>query len=172
MTASPLSHAVSVFNEIKARIASDYGLANDDQALIDTVAGETNIDSLCCTMIREALASQAQADGMADHIKAMKARESRLHNRHDRLRGIVAWAMQETGQSKIQAPDFTISIRAGKPGLSIDEMDPANLPDEFATVTVTTTPNRAAIRAALEENRLLDFARLGNPQPVLTVRTK
>lgn len=169
---SPLSYSVQVFNTLKDHIGSQYNLDGDDQVLIDTVSGETNFDGLAAALIRESIICGEMATGIKKLVEAMKTRQARLLAKQDRLRATVSWAMQETGQKKITAPDFTISIRAGKPGLNIDEMDPSALPDEFATVTVVTTPNKAAIRDALEAGRVLQFARLGNASPVLSVHTK
>ena len=77
--------------------------------------------------------------------------------------------MTEVGLSKLEQPDFTASARAGIPSLVVtaEEMIPPNywLPQPPKL-------DRQTLLAELKRGHLIPGAQLGNPKPVLTVRTK
>ena len=77
--------------------------------------------------------------------------------------------MTEVGLNKLEQPDFTASARAGIPSLVVtaEEMIPPNywLPQPPKL-------DRQALLAELKRGDRIPGAQLGNPKPVLTVRTK
>jgi hypothetical protein len=82
------------------------------------------------------------------------------------MRKQVTWGMSELGLKRIEAPDFTASLSAGKPKVKV--LNEALLPEHLCRIT--RTPNLTAIREFLEAGPLtLDGAVLSNPAPVLRI---
>lgn len=165
-----VSRAVALHKEISDRIATTFHLAEDDPFLIDTVQGESDLEAALAKVIREAKHIEAMAAGIDDILDAAKARQARMRETVERLRGIVAWAMDDTGLKKITAPDMTLSVRPGKPKLLID--DETQLPPALTKIETKTKPDRDAITAAFAEGQVVPGCRMANGSTVLTVRTR
>ena len=161
---------LQIFTQIKERLAAAYELDTDDEAVIDTAAGECSIEETIAHIIRESRVAEAQARGLATLIDEMKARALRLKAKHDKLREIAAAAMQESGLRKSTAPDFTFSLGYRKAPV-VTTRDP-DMNDAHIRTKVTYSWDKDAIRSDLEAGGTLDFAYIGNQEPVLTVRGK
>ena len=165
-----VSRAVALHKEISDRIATAFSLAEDDPFLIDTVQGESDLEAALAKVIREAKQIEAMAGGIDDILDAAKARQTRMRETVERLRSIVAWAMDDTGLKKITAPDMTLSVRPGRQKLVID--DESLLPPALTKVETKTKPDRDAIAAALDLGQTVLGARFANGSTVLTVRVR
>lgn len=162
--------AVALHKEISERIASAFHLAEDDPFLIDTVQGESDLEAALAKVMREAKQIEAMAAGIDDILDTAKARQTRMRDTVERLRGIVAWAMDDIGLKKIIAPDMTLSVRPGKAKLVID--DEPRLPPELTKVEMKVKPDRDAIVAAFDAGQPVPGCRMANGSTVLTVRTR
>ena len=106
---------VAIFNETRDRIALAFDLDKDDQAVIDTASGETNLEELPAAALREARMAGEMAEGAKRIIDATRARQERLKLKAESLRKAVSWALAEAGLQKITAPDLTASLGHGRP---------------------------------------------------------
>jgi hypothetical protein len=161
---------IQVFNEVRRRIAEDADLSIDDEAVVDTSSGETALEDLLAHLIREALTDEAMAKACRERAGDMLDRSARLCARADKRRAVVKQAMGDAGMKRLQAADLTVTVSAGKPPLVFTREPLPN--DPAAIQKVSYVWPKADIRLALERGDYLDFAQLGNPEPVLTVRTK
>jgi hypothetical protein len=66
----------------------------------------------------------------------------------------------------------TLSLAAGRPKVIIGDAAADRLPDALVSTQIVRTPNKAAIRAALEAGDIVEGACLSNATPVLQVRSK
>src|SRR5664280_2219821 len=89
----------------------------DEQTLADTVEGLTELHEIVQAVIRAALTDEALARGLKCRIADMQDRLTRLADRASKRRQIAKEAMLELDLKKINAPDFTASIREGIPSL-------------------------------------------------------
>lgn len=153
--------------ELRKQIAEAFGLDDDDQALIDTLEGESDFAELCAFALREAKAREAMADGLQSLIEQQRQRKSRLEHASQQIRAIVAEAMMNAGEKKITAPDMTVSVRMGKPKLIIDD---ARLPDRYKLPQIKMVPNKEAIQADVDNGDVPEGVQIANPQPIITVR--
>lgn len=169
MTA-PLDRATATAKALREQLVAIYGDEIDEQTLLDTIDGETDIEAAIIAVARERAETAALSEALADRIDAMKARKARLDLRADRLRAVIARAMDETGRRKIVGPEFTLSLSTVKPGVVIT--DEAALPPEMVATKTTTSPDKKAIKAALEAGAAVPGATLGNGGVTVTVRTK
>ncbi len=163
-----LHRSVVIHNELKDRLKTIFGLEDDEQTLSDTLEGESDLQDALAEVVREARRAEAMADAVEAIMDANRVRKARHDARADRLRALVAWAMSETSLKKISAPDLTISFRAGKPSVVIE--DETCLPSHHVTEIRSTKPNKASIKDALEAGESVTGARLSNGACGITVR--
>lgn len=163
----PLPNTVRIVAELRERLKAEYGLDDDDEALADTIEGETDLGEQLARLARAALRSEYMAKGIGELIKDTQLRKTRLEHRAEKLRAVINWALSESGTKKISAPDMTLSLSIGKAPIVID--DAAPIPERF--LRVKSEPNKIAIRAALDNGEDLPFAKFGNASPTLIIRT-
>lgn len=149
-------------------LASFPELADDAQALADTLEGETGLHDALAAMIRKSQDAEAYEEALGHLIAEKAARKERWGRQSIALRNTVLELMQAAGISKLVQPDFTASVGKGRGKVVI--ADEAELPDAF--FRVSRSPDKTAIGRALNDNKTVPGALLSNAEPTLTVRTK
>jgi Gp157 protein len=141
----------------------------DEQTLAGTVEGLTDLHEILTAVIRAALTDQALANGLESRISEMQARLDRLQDRAAKRRQIAKDVMAELDLKKITAPDFTVSIRPGLPGLLV--LDEAAVPSIYWQPSAPRL-NRQGLLSELKGGADIKGVALSNPEPVLSVRTR
>jgi hypothetical protein len=77
--------------------------------------------------------------------------------------------MIEAEIKKIVAPDLTVSLRLGSPGLTI--VDEVAIPAAYWEPRAPRL-NRQALLSDLKQGRSVTGALLSNPEPLISIRTK
>src|ERR1035438_3807418 len=95
----------------------------DEQTLVDTVEGLTDLNEIVTAIIRAALSDEALVLGLKCRISDMQGRLDRLQDRAAKRRQIARDVMIELDLKKLTAPDFTASIRPGMPALVVRNED-------------------------------------------------
>ena len=163
-----LNFAATTYRAVRERIRTqDPEL--DEQTLIDTVEGLTDLHEILAAIVRAALADEALATGLKSRIAEMQERLERLQERAAKRRQIVKDTMVELDLKKLTAPDFSASIRPGMPALLVI--------DEAAVPSIYWEPreprlDRQGLLAELKQGAEISGVTLSNPEPVLSVRTK
>jgi hypothetical protein len=163
-----LNFAATAYRAIRDRIrAIDPQI--DEQTLADTVEGLTDVHEILAAIVRAALADEAMVTGLKCRVGEMQDRLGRLQDRAAKRRQIVKETMVELDLKKIEAPDFTVSIRAGMPALVVLNED--------AVPKTYWEPGAPRLRRQILANDLkggaeVAGATLSNPEPVLSVRTR
>lgn len=164
---TPLSHDVLIGQAIISEIQS-AGIDSEDPDFATLVESECDVLERMRRIIRAARHTEAQAKALAEMQAEMRDRKARLDRKADSLRDACKWAMGELGLKKLEAPDFNVSLSAGRAPLIIS--DETALPDEF--FRVKREADKTVIKGALEAGREVPGALLGNPSPTLTVRAR
>jgi Siphovirus Gp157 len=163
-----LAFAAISYRSIRDRIrAQDPQI--DDQTLADTVEGLTDLHEILTAVIRAALADEALATGLKGRIAEMEDRLTRLQDRASKRRQIAKDVMVKLDLKKLNAPDFTASIREGTPSLMVLNED--------AVPSIYWQPSeprlkRQELAYELKQGAEIEGVALSNPEPVLSVRTR
>ena len=165
---SSLSFSTIQYTAIRDRIRTQDPQI-DEQTLADTVEGLTDVHEILAAILRGALTDEAMACGLKCRIIEMEDRLARLKDRASKRRQIAKDAMVELDLTKLTAPDFTASIRAGMPALVVLNED--------AVPKIYWDPGEPRLRRQFLANDLkggaeVAGATLSNPEPVLSVRTR
>ena len=91
----------------------------DEATLADTVEGLTDLHDIVEAIIRSALKDEATIRGLKCRMTEMQDRLTRLQDRASKRRQIAKDVMIDTDIKKIEASDFTASIRPGLPALQV-----------------------------------------------------
>jgi hypothetical protein len=160
-----------VTSAIRARVnemlASDPDA--DEAALLRIVENEVpHMDDVVRALVFSIEAAEIMEAGCVQRIQVLNNRKARYARKIETYRGLLFAVLDAAGQSGWKAPEFTVSVTPGRPGVVIT--DEAALPDAF--FAVKKTPNKSLIKAVLEEGEVVPGAELSNGLPTLTVRTK
>jgi hypothetical protein len=153
---------------LRERLKEAYGLEDDDQALRDTLEGESDFKELCLFAAREAKRRERYAEALALIIDDNEIRKARHSMAAKRIREALAAAMDEAGEKKLEGPDITLIMKRGTPHV----VPCGDVPQEYMRVKVEANIDKAKIAAELKDGKTLPFAYLSNPAPVLDIRTK
>ena len=163
-----LTFAATTYRAIRDRIrAQDPQI--DEQTLADTVEGLTDVHEILQAIIRAALADEAMVTGLKGRISDMEDRLERLADRAVKRRQIARDVMVELDLKKLDAPDFTASIRPGMPALMVL--------NEEAVPSIYWEPReprlkRQELATELKQGAEIAGVTLSNPEPILSVRVR
>jgi hypothetical protein len=163
-----LEFAATTYRTIRDRLrAQDPQI--DEQTLADTVEGLTDLHEILQAIIRAALADEALVTGLKGRIADMEGRLERLQDRASKRRQIARDVMVELDLKKLDAPDFTASIRPGTPALMVL--------NEEAVPSIYWEPReprlkRQELASELKQGAEIAGVTLSNAEPVLSVRVR
>lgn len=157
-------HYQAVRDRIKAR---DPDI--DEQTLSDTVEGLTELPDIIEAIIRSAVVDEALAKGLRCRIAEMQDRLSRLQDRASKRRQIAKDVMVELDIKRINAPDFTASVRPGLPALLV--LNEEDVPPMYWQPSDPHL-NRQELTRDLKQGVEVAGATLSEPDPVLSVRVR
>jgi hypothetical protein len=121
---SEVSHYLILADQLKA-LYQDI----DDEALLDTLEGISDLPELIKALVRSSLDDDVLIGALKQRLEDMQARLSRLKDRFERKRELACWAMTNAEIGKIEAEDFTLSLRQGPPRLEVTDQE--KVPEEF-----------------------------------------
>jgi hypothetical protein len=141
----------------------------DDETLNDTLEGLSDLPDLIKELVRSSIEDNTLLVALRVRIQAMEARFSRIDARQKRKRELARWSMTTAGLDRLQAPDFSVSLRNSAPHLDIP--DEAKLPSIYF-IPQPMKLDRAGIVGALKRGETIEGAALVEGAPSIQVRTK
>lgn len=157
-----LSHVAAIAAEIREVLGAD----EDDQAVADTLDGETDVMGLVDWLLhkqQEALSSAAAAKVART---ALQAREARFEARADALKSKLGEVLDAMGIKKLERPTATVSRLA--PRASVEITDESSIPSQLCRTKVE--PDKAAIKRILEQGDMVPGAQLKTGNAGVMVR--
>lgn len=143
--------------------------AGDDQmAFLDTLDGETDALDVLDGLLEYLFQQAAMAKSQAGLIERYQLRKKATEGRIEAVRDQIAKLLDAMGEKSIQRPAATVSLRKGQQRLIGEGVD--GLGHAYVISKTTTSPNKKAIRAAIEGGEPIDGWSLDNAPPSLTVR--
>jgi hypothetical protein len=169
-----LEAAVATHLALKEQLKAEYALDDDDQALIDTLDGLSDLKELIAWAARQARYEEAQAEACKALIGDMQARKKRREEKADKIRAAIIVAMEAAGEKKLDAPDCTISLRVGRPKLVINGEADIGSPERYVRVKEVYSWDRDALAIGLDQfdQDAMALSHWANPETVLTLRGK
>jgi len=161
---SELHHYLILGDQLKAQYAEI-----DDETLRDTLEGISDLPQLIQEVVRSALEDEALIGALKTRMGDMGERLERFKLRAEKKRALVCWAMGRAGMERLQAEDFSVSLRAGAQHLEI--VDEAQIPAEFL-IPQPPRVDRAALLCRLKAGQTISGAALGYGEPHISVRVK
>ena len=164
----PLGIEISKYQLLKEQLLNAFA-ETDEETLGDTLEGITDLHEMIAAIIRSALLDEALQAGLRTRIEDMRQRLNRLAERGLKKRQLAIEAMSEAGLKKLEQPDFTASARLGAPPLVVTSG--GDVPESY-WIPQPPKLDRQTLTADLRHGDKVPGACLGNPAPILTVRTK
>ena len=141
----------------------------DDETLLDTLEGISDLPELVKAIVRSSLGDEVLIGALKQRVEDMQARLSRLKDRFDRKRELAAWAMENAEISKVESEDFTLSLRQGPPRLHVEDQD--KLPVEFF-IPQPPRLDRTGLIHALKRGDIIPGSNLVAGEMHIAVRTR
>jgi len=171
-----LENSARVHARLRDWLKEQFEFESDkDQCLIDSLDGISDFKEFAAALAREAKHEEAMAKACEGLIKDMQDRKARREAKAQRLRAAVAWAMQDAKETRVDAPDLTLSVREGKETLIFDrDPTPEDAARGLAKAKVVCSWDREAVSEAIVNgnNEAALIAHYEPATPVLTIRTR
>lgn len=163
LTASVSHHAI-----LLDRLREEFPDA-DEETLLDTVEGLSDLDEVIAEIVRSRLDDLALVEALQRRRDEMQERLARLKDRAERKKALIVEAMETAGLKKITREDFTLSLRPGTAGLQV--VDETVIPETYWRPQPPKL-DRLALVAALKQGDAVPGAALTNPMPTIALRTR
>lgn len=170
MDSHSLHNATVAYQRLRETLLVQYpSLADDEQALVDTLDGISDLDLAIAAVMRSREDDLAFIVALERRVEDMSERAKRFEARAEAKRQAVFSAMQTANRRKIEFADFTLSISAGR--ASVRVTDETKLASRFMKQP-PAAPDKTAIGAALKAGEDVPGAEFSNGTETLTVRRK
>jgi hypothetical protein len=167
-----VQRVMSLARETLETLGTEHGqiFENDDDTLAALTEEGVGVDDIIRRLVRSSLDDKASAAAAKQRIADLKVRMERFERHEEAKRDTVLSIMEALGLAKFVDPEFSLSVSPGRSKVVIT--DEWALPLSLVEESIVRTPDKAAIKAALEEWGEVAGAVLSQAAPVLTVRTR
>ncbi len=164
-----IDRELHAFKYMKEALQSEFeGL--DDETLLDTLSGETNLLEAIDELVGSALLDEKMAQATKARLQEIKGRAKRLEDRAKKKRDIVREAFEKAElKGPLQLSNATVSL--GNTPAKLVIADETQVPDEFLKVADPTIDEKK-LKDAMKDGKTFSFAYLSNGGKSLIVRAK
>lgn len=142
----------------------------DEQTITDTLEGlKGTLEAKAVNVAKYAANIEAAAEAIKDAEMRMRARRQAYENRAARLKLYVKLNLEAVGLTKIDAPEFAITIKHNPPSVVIE--DQSKIPAAFLVIPEAPppSPDKKRIAEALKGGHDVPGARLDNSKTRLEI---
>jgi hypothetical protein len=141
-------------------------LEADEELRADMLEGETNFHAVMTRLVNGERDADSLAKAVAGRISDLQARKSRAERRKEAMRSLMFKLLKAAGVQRVPLAEATVSI--GKKAAAVEIVDEALLPKAY--VRVSTSPDKTAIKEALQAGKKVRGAQMGEAGEQLSVR--
>lgn len=146
-------------------------LADDEEALLDTLDGESDLPEVLTRLARAAVYRETQAKAMKDLLERYTGRKKAHERAAFVLREAVKAAMVDAKRKNLKVADVTLSVKELPNKIEIAPgIDVEMLPDEYIRETVVKSIDMEKVETAIENGVDLDFVIIHIDRHSLTIR--
>lgn len=98
---------------------------------------------------------ESEYDSLKEEADHFAKRASSAKRKLDFLRNYLKWGLDASGQAKVKAGVFRVSLSDSKPSVVIS-CSINDIPMEFITVKIESMPDKDALRRAIESGRTIE----------------
>lgn len=156
--------------EVAPLIAALRDLCGDDeQAFLDTLEGEADVNTAASRVVRWMLEQEANAHACKELAAVYAARASMFSARQEKAKGALLDLLNELGVKSMPLPEASLTAKATPPKL-IGDVDAVHLPEHLRRTSYA--PDKAAIKAELDAGRSVAGFSLSNGGQTLQVKVR
>ena len=163
-----LQHSLAEHEYLRGRLKAEFPDA-DEETLRDTLEGLSSLPEMLACALRSYLDDIALAAALGIRINDMQERISRFEQRAEKKRALITSVMERADLKKLAEPDFTVSVRATPPSLTVN--DETEIPHDFWKPQAPKL-DRQGLTAALRRGQSVPGAVLSNGHATISVRTR
>ena len=146
--------SVQEYRLTKERLLAAFPQLDEDEcALLDTLEGITSLQEQIVALMRSADNDRILYLGIKERMMELAARLTRMESRYEGKRNLIAHAMAAADLKKIEAPDWTLSLRRIPPSVVIQNEE--LIPDTYKKSKTVVSVDKVALKAALEAGPIL-----------------
>lgn len=141
----------------------------DEQTILDTLEGETNLTDALLSIADEIQEREAQVEGINSFINKLRDRQKRIEGTTDTLRKAIFSAMDRARLPKVVGERCTLSLRAVPTSLTV--IDETQIPPDYFKEPKPQL-DRSLVLKALKDGYDIPGCVLSNGGQSLTIRVK
>src|SRR5690348_6510252 len=107
-----LRSELSQYQILSDHLKAQYGEI-DGETRADTLEGICDLPDVIKEVIRSSLEDETFISALKGRLEEIQSRLERFKKRAEKKRSIVCWAMGTAGIDRLQAEDFSVSLRHG-----------------------------------------------------------
>jgi len=123
---------------------------NDEQLIVDSIEGETSLNEMIASMIRQDGEDAAHVDALKAYADDMGKRKKRIEDRIETRRGLLAVALEMAGRKNAETAFGTITLGVTAPKVIVTEE--SEIPSSF-WITPAPQLDKKELLAALKLQR-------------------
>jgi hypothetical protein len=162
--------ALSAWQSARARLLDeDSDLARDESALTELLGeAEGDVKDVLARLVRAALHAEQMCEMAEGRAEQIATRAKRYEARGIQMRAVALAMMEALGAKRFEQPDFTMTLAKGRASVVIT--NEAAIPSTYMRVKTEKTPDKAAMKADMDQGVVIEGAFLSNGMPQLRIK--
>lgn len=165
----PLPAQAAQYIRLRQELVEVYGLDEEDPALLDTLDGQSDFTDVLAAMFRRAEELESHAASLDAQAKERRDRADIKRDRAAKLKRTIVHYMDAAGLPRLERPEFMISVAWSRRSIIVPD-DVSALPPQYVREKIIRTPDKEALKQALETGEVIEGVSLSNAHRTLRRR--